>query len=112
MMERRALSRIPMNRAALLSFDGIRGTHPCVVRDISALGACISARYFIFADEFVLSFDGHPAIFICRIVWRKETLCGAAFLLRRRSPKLANDSGEYTKVVRLDRQTMRRERRH
>lgn len=103
MIERRALKRIPLNRAALLSFDEIRGPHPCIVRDISALGACISTPYYIFANEFVLSFDGHSGIFICRVVWRKETLCGVSFLLRRRSPQLANDSGAPTNVVRLDR---------
>ena len=104
MIERRAMERIPINRAARLSFDGIRGTPPCVVRDISALGACISTPYYIFANEFVLSFEGHSGIFICRVVWRKATLCGVSFLLRRHSPKLANDSGEPTNVVRLVRQ--------
>jgi hypothetical protein len=74
------------------------GTHPCVVRDISALGACISTPYYIFASEFALSFDEHSETFTCRLMWRKETLCGVCFLLRRSSPKLAND------VVRLDHQ--------
>ncbi|MEH2487675.1 PilZ domain-containing protein [Bradyrhizobium sp. AZCC 2230] len=86
MIERRATKRIPLNLAARLSFGEIRGTRPCMVRDISALGACISTPYYIFAKEFVLSFDGHSGIFICRVVWRKETLCGVSFLLRRRSP--------------------------
>ncbi|WP_342733389.1 PilZ domain-containing protein [Bradyrhizobium sp. B117] len=104
MIERRAMERIPINRAARLSFDGIRGTPPCVVRDINALGACISTPYYIFANEFVLSFEGHSGIFICRIVWRKATLCGVCFLLRRRPPKLANGSGEPANVVRLVRQ--------
>lgn len=102
MIERRAMKRIPINRAALLSFDGIRGTHPCVVRDINALGACISAPYYIFANEFVLSFDDNSGVFNCRVVWRKETRCGVYFLLRRRPPKLATDCGEPTNVVRLD----------
>ena len=104
MMERRAMKRIPINRAARLSFGEMSGTHPCVVRDISALGACISTPYYIFANEFVLSFDGHAGFFICRVAWRKETLCGVCFLLRRRSPKLANDSSTRSNVVRLDRQ--------
>ncbi|MET4388083.1 hypothetical protein ABIB73_003845 [Bradyrhizobium sp. F1.4.3] len=104
MIERRAIKRIPINRAAQLSFSEISGPHPCMVRDISALGACISAPYYIFASEFVLSFDGHSGIFICRVAWRKETLCGVCFLLHRRSPKLANDSSNHTNVVRLDHQ--------
>jgi hypothetical protein len=99
MIERRAMKRIPLNRAALLSFDGIRGTHPCVVRDISALGACISAPYYIFANEFELSFDGFSGIFICRVMWRKGTRCGVSFLLRRHSPKSANDFATLTNVV-------------
>lgn len=98
MIERRAMKRIPINRAARLSFGEIRGTHPCVVRDISALGACISTPYYTFANEFALSFDGHSGIFNCRVVWRKGTLCGVCFLLRRRSPKLANDSSKSTNM--------------
>ncbi|MGY4295742.1 hypothetical protein ACVWXN_003837 [Bradyrhizobium sp. i1.4.4] len=100
MIERRAMKRIPINRAARLSFGEIHGTHPCLVRDINALGARISTPYYIFADEFVLSFDGHSGIFYCRVVWKKETLCGVLFLLRRRSPKAANDSGAPANVVR------------
>jgi hypothetical protein len=103
MIERRAMKRIPINRAARLSFGEIHGTHPCLVRDINALGARISTPYYIFADEFVLSFDGHSGIFYCRVVWKKETLCGVLFLLRRRAPKAANDSGAPANVVRLDR---------
>lgn len=103
MIERRAMKRIPVNRAARLSFGEIRGTHPCLVRDINALGACISTPYYVFANEFVLSFDDHSGIFICRVVWRKETLCGVSFLLHRRSPKSANDSCAPQNMVRFDR---------
>ncbi|WP_084292924.1 PilZ domain-containing protein [Bradyrhizobium sp. WSM3983] len=99
MIERRAMERMPINRAARLSFGEIRGTHPCIVRDINALGACISTPYYVFAHEFVLSFDGHSAVFICRIVWRRGTLCGVSFLLRPRSPKVANDSSKCTNVA-------------
>ncbi|MGY8711954.1 PilZ domain-containing protein [Bradyrhizobium sp. 18BD] len=111
MIERRATKRIPINRAARLSFGEIPGTHTCLVRDISALGACISTPYYIFAKEFLLSFDGHSGIFICSVVWRRETLCGVSFLLHRRSPKSANDSGAPTNMVRLDRQIVRRDGR-
>ena len=52
MIERRAMKRIPINRAARLSFGEIHGTHPCLVRDINALGARISTPYYIFADAF------------------------------------------------------------
>ncbi|WP_314963646.1 PilZ domain-containing protein [Bradyrhizobium cosmicum] len=106
MAERRAMKRIPINRAARLSFGEMSGTHPCVVRDMSALGACISTPYYIFASEFALSFDGHSGTFTCRVVWRKETLCGVCFVLRRSSPKLANDCSNTTNVVRLDHRIM------
>lgn len=99
MIERRAMERMPINRAARLSFGEIPGTHTCIVRDINALGACISTPYYVFANEFVLSFDGHSAVFICRVVWRRETLCGVSFLLRRRSPQVANDSSKCTNVA-------------
>src|SRR6202012_541132 len=103
MTERRALERIPINHAALLSFDGISGIHPCVVRNISPFGACISAPYYIFARDFVLSFDGCDRIFICRIVWRKGTLCGVSFVRSPGSLKPVDDSGAPTKAVRLGR---------
>lgn len=100
MIERRAMERMPINRAARLSFGEIQGMHPCMVRDINALGACISTPYYVFANEFVLSFSGHSVIFICRVVWRKGTLCGVSFLLRRGPPKVANDSYDNSSEVR------------
>jgi hypothetical protein len=83
MLERRAWKRIPINRMALLSFHGVSGVHPCVVRDISATGACISAPYHIFANDFELSFDGFGRSFLCRVVWRKRSLCGVCFVSHR-----------------------------
>jgi hypothetical protein len=82
MIERRAFDRIPVNQLALLAFDGIRGTHPATVQNISAVGACISVSYCIFAHEFQLSFDGFRKSYTCRVVWRKETLCGVSFVAR------------------------------
>jgi hypothetical protein len=82
MLERRAWKRIPINRMALLSFHGVSGVHPCTVHDVSATGACISAPYHIFANEFELSFDGFSRNFLCRVVWRKQTLCGVSFVSR------------------------------
>jgi len=107
MIERRALERIPINQAALLSFDGIRGVHPCVVRNISAFGACISAPYYIFARDFGLSFNGFDRIFICRIAWRRGTLCGVSFIVRPGSHKSAEDASQLTNIVRLGRQARR-----
>jgi hypothetical protein len=109
MIERRALERIPINRAALLSFDGISGNHPCVVRNISPFGACISAPYYIFAQDFGLSFNGYDRIFICRVVWRKGTLCGVLFVRCPGSSKSADDSGASAKAVRFGRRTVWRQ---
>ncbi|TYL83567.1 PilZ domain-containing protein [Bradyrhizobium cytisi] len=86
-MERRALPREVINAPALLSFDGITGVHPCVVRDINAFGACLSAPYYIFASEFDLLFSGFHNMLACRVVWRRATLSGVVFVVRRRSPK-------------------------
>jgi hypothetical protein len=107
MSERRAMQRIPINRAAQLSFGGLNGRHPCVVRDINVRGACISTPYYIFANEFALSFDGHRGAVTCRIIWRKATLCGVCFVASRSSPHLASEPGGATNVVRLDRQAYR-----
>ena len=77
------LDRVPINRLALVYFDGIEGAHPVLVRNISAFGACISAPFTIFASELELSFDGFRRTFVCRVVWRKETLCGVSFVSHR-----------------------------
>jgi len=90
------LDRVPINRLALVSFDGIEGAHPVMVRDISAFGACISAPFTVFASELELSFDGFRRTFLCRVVWRKEKLCGVSFVSHR-------DYGKRWTVRRRDR---------
>jgi hypothetical protein len=105
MTDRRSLERLTINQTALLSFDGIRGVHPCVVRNISAFGACISAPYYIFAREFQLSFNRLHRNFVCRVVWRKGTLCGVSFVLRP-GMKSSNDCHEIANELRLDQQTV------
>jgi hypothetical protein len=86
-VERRALPREVINLPAMLSFDGISELHSCVVRDINALGACLSTPYYIFAPDFDLSFSGFQRTLACRVVWRRATLCGVVFILRRRAPE-------------------------
>jgi hypothetical protein len=86
-VERRALPREVINLPAMLSFDGISGLHPCVVRDINTFGACLSTPYYIFARDFDLSFSGFHRTLACRVVWRRATLSGVVFVLRRRAPK-------------------------
>jgi hypothetical protein len=86
-VERRALPREVINLPAMLSFDGISGLHPCVVRNINTFGACLSTPYYIFAPDCDLSFSGFQRTLACRVVWRRATLCGVVFILRRRAPE-------------------------
>jgi hypothetical protein len=69
-MERRALPREVINRPALLSFAGIYGRHPCVVRDINVFGACLSTPYYMFANNCDLSFSD------CRETFLPAEWCG------------------------------------
>ena len=99
-VERRALPREIINVPALLSFAGISGVHPCVVRDINAFGARISTPYYIFAGEFDLWFGGFHRTFGCRVVWRRATLCGAVFV---RAPKLVRVEFGLSSIIQLNR---------
>ena len=98
-VERRALPREPINLSASLSFDGICGVHPCVVRDISALRACLSTPYYIFSNDFDLSFSGFHSWFACRVVWRRAPLSGVVFVLRRRAPKPVSVKVELASII-------------
>jgi PilZ domain len=102
-MERRALPREVINMPAMLSFDGISGVHPCVVRDISAFGACLSTPYYMFASDFDLSFSGFHRTFACRVVWRRANLCGVVFVLPRRAPKPVGAKVELASIIQLNR---------
>jgi hypothetical protein len=101
--ERRALPREMINLPALLSFDGIKGVHPCTVHDISAFGICLSTPYHMFASDFDLSFTGFHRTFACRVVWRRATLSGAVFVLRRCTPKSASVKCELASIVQFNR---------
>ena len=100
--ERRALPREAINFPALLSFDGISGLHPCVVRDISALGACLSTPYYMFASDFDLSFSGFHRTFACRVVWRRATSSGVVFVLHRGAPKPVSAKVELASIIQLN----------
>jgi hypothetical protein len=84
MLERRALVRLPIYRPAMIHFARVRGVHPCVVENVHFQGACVSAHpYYIFANDFELSFDGFTTMIQCRVVWRNGHRCGVRFLGRR-----------------------------
>jgi len=84
MLEPRAVTDIAIDRLALLHFQGLPGVHPCVVKSLSAEGACIeAAQYYIFADEFELSFDGFKTTLWCQVIWRNRQVCCVKFVARR-----------------------------
>lgn len=100
-VERRALPREVINLPGTLSFDRISGVHPCVVRDINAFGACLSTPYYMFARDFDLSFSGFHRTLACRVVWRRATLSGVVFVLRRRAPQLVSVAAELASIIQL-----------
>ncbi|WP_442869217.1 PilZ domain-containing protein [Bradyrhizobium sp. CCBAU 11357] len=79
MLDRRASKRLSVNQPALLRIREIRGVHPCVVRNLSEEGACLSSPVHIFADELDLSVDGFKSTLRCQVVWRDEHLYGVKF---------------------------------
>jgi hypothetical protein len=99
-LERRALPREVINLPGILSFDGISGVHPCVVRNINAFGACLSTPYYLFAREFDLSFSGFHRTLACRVVWRRATLSGVVFVLRS-APQLVSTKAEVASIIQL-----------
>jgi hypothetical protein len=98
-VERRALPREVIDLPALLSFDGISGVHPCVVHNINAFGACLSTPYYMFASNFDLSFSGFHRTFACRVAWRRATLSGVVFVLRRRAPNPVSKKVELASII-------------
>lgn len=80
MIERRALERVQLNQLALLSFRGISGVHPCLVRNLHMCGAGLYSNSFhFFANDFVMSFDGFKSSTHCHVVWRRGYECGVVF---------------------------------
>jgi hypothetical protein len=78
MQDLRRLSRSPVQRPGMLHFEN-GTTYPCIVTDISGLGAKISLlRSQEFPPEFVLSIDGNKSH--VRIVWRTRFHLGVQFL--------------------------------
>ena len=92
MFDRRVLKRIPINRVAMLYFDGIRGVYPCFVRDIHPQGAGLdSSSFHIFAADFELSFDGFRTRRSCQVAWRNGYFCGVKFV----EPRLIRKSAAW-----------------
>jgi hypothetical protein len=79
-LERRAVGRTTINRDVLMFFAGQDRVHPCCVRDVTNLGACIRLNGLsIVPSEFGISFDRFRTMRRCRMVWRQGDFLGAAF---------------------------------
>jgi hypothetical protein len=77
-IERRAGGRTTINRDVLMFFNG--NVHPCCVRDITNLGACIRLNGLsIVPSEFGISFDSFRTMRRCRLIWRDGDFVGVAF---------------------------------
>ena len=79
-VERRAVGRTTINRDVLMFFTGQDRVHPCCVRDVTNLGACVRLNGLsIMSTEFGISFDNFRTMRRCRLIWRDGDSAGAAF---------------------------------
>jgi len=79
-VERRAVGRTTINRDALMFFAGQDRVHPCCVRDVTNLGACVRLDGLsIVPSEFGISFDNCHTMRRCRLLWRDGDSAGTAF---------------------------------
>ena len=79
--ERRAVERRRVNGGALLVIPGIRGVHPCSLRDMSSQGASLRLNgNMLLATEFKFSLDGLYTTSTCRLVWRDRDFVGVRIL--------------------------------
>jgi PilZ domain len=77
--ERREAARDRTYKAARMGFGG-RAVTGCVVRNLSATGACLSVENPAqIPDRFNLVFDSGEPSRIARVVWRSATRLGVGF---------------------------------
>lgn len=80
-VERRGVTRKTVDQTVMLSLPGGATVAPCAMRDLSVFGAGILLEDApIPSTNFDLSFDQFRTSFACRLVWRRNTLAGVAFL--------------------------------
>jgi hypothetical protein len=78
--ERRSVGRTKIVKGALLFFSEKAGVRSCSVRDVTNLGAGISAQDLkIVPLNFALSFDNFRSVRMCRLIWRQGEFLGVAF---------------------------------
>jgi len=78
MLDRRKITRTRVSKCAGIVAEG--SLDACVVRDISALGACLAlSRNAGIPDFFDLTFDAARTLRKCRVAWRSEFAIGVEF---------------------------------
>jgi hypothetical protein len=78
--DRRSVGRTKIMKGALLFLTKNTSLQSCTVRDVTNLGAGISAPNLqIMPLDFELSFDGFRTARKCRLIWRQEKFIGVAF---------------------------------
>jgi hypothetical protein len=78
--ERRAVIRAWLNRGALLTIAGLRGTYGCGVRDLSRDGAGLRLNGLVLLPiEFGLSLNGLRSVAAVELIWREGDFAGIAF---------------------------------
>jgi hypothetical protein len=78
--ERRETGRERTYKAARIGFGGGRAVTGCVVRNLSATGACLSVdNPAQIPERFNLVFDSGEPSRIARVMWRSATRVGVSF---------------------------------
>jgi PilZ domain len=81
MIERRKARRFrTLKGARILMLDQWGRTVECIVRDLSNGGARLAPATVRVPDRFQIMFEASRLVRQCRVVWRRETEVGVAFL--------------------------------
>ena len=79
-VERRSVVRTTINRDVSMFFTSQDRVHPCCVRDITNLGACLRLNGVIIVPSyFGISFDSFRTMRRCRLIWRDGDFVGLLF---------------------------------
>lgn len=78
--DRRSIGRTKITKRALLFFGENMGVCACTVHDVTNSGVGVRLQGLkVMPLEFALSFDNFRSVRMCRLVWRKADIFGAAF---------------------------------
>ena len=80
MAEQRRASREKTYKAARIAFGGRRAVITCLVRNLSATGACLGFGEAVeLPDSFNLVFDSGEPSRMYQIIWRRQNRIGVEF---------------------------------